>query len=103
MPRVDDALDCLQNVKYFSSLNLRSGYWQIPMHESYKQKTAFVTADGLYEFNVMPFGLCNAPATFECMIDTVLRGLKWMTCLCYLDDTVIFSSSFSENLRLDKV
>lgn len=104
MPRIDDALDCLQGAEYFSSLDLRSGYWQIPMHESDKEKTAFATPDGLYEFNVMPFGLCNAPATFERMIDTVLHGLKWKTCLCYLDDIVIFSSSFAEHLRrLDEV
>lgn len=104
MPRIDDALDTLQGAEYFSSLDLRSGYWQIPMHESDKEKTAFATPDGLFEFNVMPFGLCNAPATFERMIDTVLRGLKWKTCLCYLDDIVIFSSSFSQHLeRLDEV
>lgn len=104
MPRIDDALDSLQGAEYFSSLDLRSGYWQIPMHESDKEKTAFATPDGLYEFNVMPFGLCNAPATFERMMDTVLRGLKWKTCLCYLDDIVIFSSTFSQHLqRLDEV
>lgn len=104
MPRIDDALDSLQGAEYFSSLDLRSGYWQIPMHEADKEKTAFATPDGLYEFNVMPFGLCNAPATFERMIDTVLRGLKWKTCLCYLDDIVIFSSTFAQHLqRLDEV
>lgn len=102
MPRIDDALDCLQGAEYFSSLDLRSGYWQIPMAEADKEKTAFTTPDGLYEFNVMPFGLCNAPATFERMMDTVLRGFKWKTCLCYLDDVVIFSSRFSQHLeRLD--
>lgn len=94
MPRIDDALDTLQGAKYYSSLDLRSGYWQIPMSESDKQKTAFVTPDGLFEFNVMPFGLCNAPATFERTIDSILRGLKWRTCLCYLDDVIIFSSTF---------
>lgn len=99
MPRIDDALDTLQGAEYFSSLDLRSGYWQIPMHEQDKEKTAFATPDGLYEFNVMPFGLCNAPATFERMIDTVLRGLKWKTCLCYLDDIVIFSTTFEEHLQ----
>lgn len=104
MPRIDDALDTLQGANYFSSLDLRSGYWQIPMNEADKEKTAFATPDGLYEFNVMPFGLCNAPATFERMIDTVLRGLKWKTCLCYLDDIVVFSSTFAQHLqRLDEV
>lgn len=104
MPRVDDALDCLQGAEYFSSLDMRSGYWQIPMHEPDKEKTAFATPDGLYEFNVMPFGLCNAPATFERMMDSVLRGLKWKTCFCYLDDIVVFSSTFAEHLqRLDEV
>lgn len=99
MPRIDDALDCLQGAEYSSSLDLRSGYWQIPLRESDEEKTAFATPDGLYEFNVMPFGLCNAPATFERMMDTVLRGLKWKTCFCYLDDIVIFSFTFSEHLK----
>lgn len=93
MPRIDDALDSLQGVE-FSSLDLRSGYWKIPMHEADKNKTVFATPDGLYKFNVMPFGLCNAPATYECMIDALLRSLKWKTCLCYLDDIVIFSTTF---------
>lgn len=99
MPRIDDALDTLHGAEYFSSLDLRSGYWQISMNESDKEKTAFATPDDLYEFNVMPFGLCNDPATFERMIDTVLHGLKWKICLCYLDDIVIFSSTFDEHLQ----
>lgn len=61
------------------------------MAECDRPKTAFVTPDGLYEFTVMPFGLCNAPATFERMMDGILRGLKWKICLCYLDDVVVFS------------
>ncbi|UYV73711.1 hypothetical protein LAZ67_11000464 [Cordylochernes scorpioides] len=52
--------------------------------ESDREKTAFITPDGLYQFKVMPFGLCNAPATFERMMDNLLKGLKWTTCLCYL-------------------
>lgn len=98
LPRIDDALDCLQGAEYFSSLDLRSGYWQVPMADNDRSKTAFITPDGLYEFNVMPFGLCNAPATFERLMDTVLRGLKWQTCLCYLDDIVVFSADFSSHL-----
>lgn len=104
LPRIDDALDCLQGAEYFSSLDLRSGYWQVPMAECDRPKTAFVTPDGLYEFTVMPFGLCNAPATFERMMDNILRGLKWNICLCYLDDIVVFSSDFSTHLsRLHQV
>lgn len=104
MPRIDDALDTLAGSSFFSSLDMRSGYWQIPVAEHDKPKTAFATPDGLYEFNVMPFGLCNAPATFERMIDTVLRGLKWKTCLCYLDDIIIFSRDFDDHLtRLTEI
>lgn len=104
LPRIDDAIDCLHSASYFSSVDLRSGYWQIPMHAADKEKTAFVTPDGLYEFNVMPFGLCNAPATFERFMDSILRGLKWQICMCYLDDVVIFGRTFQEhNTRLDVV
>lgn len=104
LPRIDDALDCLQGAEFFSSLDLRSGYWQVPMAEADRAKTAFVTPDGLYEFNVMPFGLCNAPATFERMMDSLLRGLKWKTCLCYLDDVVVFAPDFETHLiRLEQV
>jgi hypothetical protein len=104
LPRIDDALDTLQGCNYFSSIDLRSGYWQVPLRSGDKEKTAFITPDGLFQFTVMPFGLCNAPATFERMMDTVLKGLKWYICLCYLDDIVIFSSTFAEHLsRLEKV
>src|SRR5690606_5336831 len=78
--------------------DLRSGYWQVPMHPDDKEKTAFITPDGLYHFNVMTFGLSNAPATFERLMDSVLRGLKWQICLCYLDDILVFSSTFEEHL-----
>lgn len=71
------------------------------MNETDKEKTAFATTDGLYEFTMMPFVLCNVPASFERMVDNVLRGLKWKTCLCYLNDIVI-SSYFSQQ-RLDEV
>lgn len=104
LPRIDDVIDCLHSASYFSSVDLRSGYWQIPMEPAHKEKTAFVTPDGLFEFNVMPFGLCNAPATFERFMDTILRGLKWEICLCYLDDVVIFGRTFDEhNCRVDTV
>ncbi|UYV82343.1 hypothetical protein LAZ67_21001753, partial [Cordylochernes scorpioides] len=104
LPRIDDALDTLSGSRYFSTMDMRSGYWQIEVDDKDREKTAFITPDGLYEFNVMPFGLCNAPATFERMIDNVLRGLKWDMCLCYLDDIVVYGSTFKEHLtRLHKV
>ncbi|UYV83328.1 hypothetical protein LAZ67_23000576, partial [Cordylochernes scorpioides] len=99
LPRIDDTLDCLRGASYYSSMDLRSGYWQIEVDEADHEKTAFITPDGLYEFKVMPFGLCNAPATFERMMDTLLRGLKWSMRLCYLDDIIVFSSTFDEHVR----
>jgi transposase InsO family protein len=104
LPRIDDALDCLAGSKIFSMMDLKSGYWQIEVDDRDREKTAFVTSDGLYEFKVMPFGLCNAPATFERMMDTVLRGLKWNICLCYLDDIIVYAPNFQEHqIRLRKV
>lgn len=98
LPRIDDALDCLYGATYFSSIDLRSGYWQISVDDMDREKTAFVTPDGLYQFKVMPFGLCNAPATFERMMDSLLQGFKWSTCLCYLDDVIVYSPTFDTHL-----
>lgn len=99
LPRIDDTLDCLKGAQFFSSMDLYSGYWQINVDEADREKTAFITPEGLYEFKVMPFGLCNAPATFERMMDNLLRHLKWTMCLCYLDDVVVFSKTFDEHLQ----
>ncbi|UYV66656.1 hypothetical protein LAZ67_4002457 [Cordylochernes scorpioides] len=99
IPRIDDVMDTLQGSKYFSAIDLRSGYWQVEIEEKDKEKTAFTTTHGLYEFNVMPFGLCNAPATFERNMDNVLGNLRWQICLCYLDDVIIYSSDFPTHLK----
>ncbi|GFV80426.1 retrovirus-related Pol polyprotein from transposon 17.6 [Trichonephila clavipes] len=79
-------------------MDLRSGYWQIEIDEADREKTAFITPEGLYEFKVMPFGLCNAPATFERMMDNLLRHFKWTMCLCYLDVIIVFSETFEDHL-----
>ena len=104
LPRIDETIDNLTGSKFFTTLDLLSGYWQVGLTEAARQKSAFVTRSGLYLWNVMPFGLCNAPATFERLMETVLRGLQWETCLVYLDDVVIFGRSEEELLaRMDDV
>ncbi|GBM67091.1 Retrovirus-related Pol polyprotein from transposon 412, partial [Araneus ventricosus] len=99
LPRIDDALDSLSGASLFSTMDLKSGYWQIEVDERDREKTAFITPDGLYQFKVMPFGLCNAPATFERMMDSLLKGMKWKHCLCYLDDVIVYTATFEEHLR----
>ena len=104
LPRIDDSLDALSCAKWFSTLDLSSGYWQVPMDPKDVDKTAFTTPYGLYHFKVMPFGLANAPATFERMMERVLAGLHWETCLIYLDDVIVFSRTFDEHItRLHQV
>eukprot|EP00731_Ephydatia_muelleri_P000931 Em0001g931a len=89
LPRIDDSLDALNGSKGFSTLDLICGYWQVEMDENDRQKTAFCMQEGLFEFKVMPFGLCNAPATFQRLMDLVLSGIQWKSCLVYIDDIVI--------------
>ena len=105
LPRIDDLLDPLHGARWFSTLDLKSGYWLVAIMEWDKEKTAFYTSSGhLYEFNQVPFGLCNAPATFSRLMDRVLSGLHWETCLFYLDDIIVFSSTWEEHLaRLRQV
>ena len=98
LPRVDDTLDTLAGSKFFSTLDLINGYWQVEVTEEDRQKTAFATSEGLFEFKRMPFGLCNAPATFQRLMDRVLKDLKWSECLVYIDDIVIFGRTFDEHL-----
>ena len=97
LPRIDDLLDQMQGKKVFSTLDAKRGYWQIKVQEESKEKTAFVTFEGLYEFRVMPFGLCNAPSTFQRLMQRILQGLGSF-CSVYIDDILIFSESVEEHL-----
>ena len=81
LPRIDDPLRILGNQKWFSTMDLASGYWQVAMSPEAKIKAAFITNEGLFQFQVMPFGLCNAPATFERLMDRVLCGMRWLSCV----------------------
>jgi hypothetical protein len=99
LPRIDDILDTLGESRFFSSLDLASGYWQVELDPESRQKSAFTTYCGLSEFVRMPFGLCNAPATFQRLMQKVLAGLEWRTCFVYLDDILVASRSFEEHLQ----
>ena len=99
LPRVDDAIDHMTGAQSFSTLDLASGYWQVELDAASQAKAAFTTPFGLYEWEVMPFGLCNAPATFQRLMTTVLHGLIPDTCLDYLDDIIVPSPSFSDQLQ----
>ena len=94
LPRIDETLDSLGGNAWFCTLDLQSGYWQIGMKPEDVEKTAFSSHLGLYEYKVMPFGLCNAPATFEAMMETLLADLVWKKCLVYLDDVIVFGKTF---------
>ena len=98
LPRIDACFDCLGRSTWFCTLDLRSGYWQVPVQPEDVEKTAFITPQGLYEYLVMPFGLTNAPATFERLMEKVLKGLQWKQCLVYIDDIIVFGSTFTETL-----
>ena len=104
LPRIDDTLDALTGARWFSTLDLKSGYHQVALHEADKVKTAFASGQGLWHFRVMPFGLCNAPSCFERLMEKVLDGIQWKTALVYLDDVIVYGSTFQEELqRLEEV
>ena len=105
LPNMQECLDSLGQAKYFSTMDLCSGYWQVGMTEAAKVKSAFYgVGGGLWQFRVMPFGLSNAPATFERLMERVLGQLQWQICLCYIDDILVYSSTISEHLsRLETV
>ena len=104
LPDPNHCLQSLHGSKWFSTLDLASGYWQMEVDPKDRPKTAFTCQSGLFEFNVMPFGLTNAPSSFERLMEKVLSGLQYDICLLYLDDIIIKSETFEEHVvNLKKV
>ena len=99
LPCIDETFEALSGARFFTTLDLLSGYWQVGLTPEARLKSAFVVKSGLYLWNVMPFGLCNAPSTFERLMETVLRGLQWQSCLVYLDDVVVFGRTEDELIQ----
>ena len=98
MPRIDEMLDNIGKSKYLTTLDLAKGYWQVPMDERDKEKTAFASPLGLFQFNTIPFGLSGAPATFQRLMDRVLKGTNKFTGV-YLDDIIIYGDTWTEHLE----
>jgi len=98
IPLIDNCLNVLQGSSWFSTLDLRAGYLNIPLADSDRDKTAFVTRGGCHRFTVMPFGLTGAPSVFQRLINFVLCGLSYMTYLVYLDDIIILVRALKSSL-----
>ena len=104
LPRIDESLDALAGSRFFSTLDLVSGYWQVPLDPDAQEKSAFVTRSGLWKWKVLPFGLTSAPATFQRLMEQVVKGLHWKTLLLYLDDIIVIAPDFETHLaRLGEV
>ena len=104
LPRIDTCFDALGGARYFSTLDLRQGYWQVENDPETADKTTFITRKGAFKFKVLPFGLSNAPAVFQRLMNLVMQGLTWEACLVFLDDIIVMSSTFEQHLeRLNAV
>ena len=99
LPRIGSTLDALGGIKYFSTIDLASGYGQVGVEPCDQGKSAFATRQGLFGFRVMPFGLTGAPSTLKRLMESVLAGLQRSTCLVYLDYVIIFNTTFEEHLE----
>ena len=99
LPRVDDALDSLAGARWYTTLDLATGYWQVEIAPEDREKTAFTTGRGLHQFRVMAMGLKNAGGTFQRLMELVLAGLDTRTCLVYLDDIILFNKTEQEHLE----
>ena len=104
LPRIVESMDAMTGSKWFSTLDLQSAYNQVQMEPEDQRKTAFTTPFGLYEYKSMPFGLCDAPATFQRLMQTAFFADMFNIILVYLDDIVVYSNTLDEQLtRFDTV
>ncbi|KAL1918538.1 uncharacterized protein VTP21DRAFT_3198 [Calcarisporiella thermophila] len=99
LPHINDIFDALHGATVFSTLDAASGYWQVALRKEDKPKATFVTRFGTYQFRVMPFGLCNAPATFQRLMEHVLDGMLWKSVVVFIDDINVYSRTFDEHLE----
>ena len=101
MPRLDDVWDAIGEAKatYFAVLDMASGFWQLPLHPDTKHKSSFITQQGQYQWNRMPFGLSNATTTFQMTMSKVFGDLIFKSVLIYVDDIIVYSSSFDQHLK----
>ena len=97
IPRIADCIDQIGNAKFVSTFDMLKGYWQVPLTQRAREISAFVTPSGLYQYKVMPFGMKNAPATFQRMVNKLVRNIDG--CEGYIDDVVIFSDNWSDHIR----
>ena len=98
LPRMEDCVDNVGKANYVSKLDLLKGYWQVPLTERASEISAFVTPDQFLQYNVMAFGLCNAPATFQRLVNQVLGDIS--NCSAYLDDLVVYTSTWDEHMKV---
>ena len=98
IPRIDDCIDRIGNAKYITKVDLLKGFYQVPLTDRAKELSAFVTPDGLFQYKVMPFGMKNAPATFQRLINNVISGIDG--CEAYIDDVLIYSDTWEEHLQI---
>lgn len=99
LPRIEETLTSMTRAQWFSTLDLASSYWQVEVDPRDREKTAFTTPLGLFEFQRMPFGLCNAPATFQLLMQQCLSGQITDSLLVYLDDIIVYSPDFVTHLK----
>ena len=97
IPRIADCIDQIGNAKFVSTFDMLKGYWQVPLTQRAREISAFVTPSGLYQYKVMPFGMKNAPATFQRMVNKLVRDIDG--CEGYIDDVVIYSDNWSDHIR----